>query len=67
MRNCAQIGIDDEIFVDSFAGGGGASTGMEVGLGITVAAAINHDPASDPDAQDEPSVHGALSGVRLGC
>ena len=63
MRNCAQIGIDDEIFVDSFAGGGGASTGMEVGLGITVAAAINHDP----DAQDEPPVHGALSGVRLGC
>ena len=58
MRNCAQIGIDDEIFVDSFAGGGGASTGMEVGLGITVAAAIN---------QDEPPVHGALSGVRLGC
>ena len=46
MRNCAQIGIDDEIFVDSFAGGGGASTGMEVGLGITVAAAINHDPAA---------------------
>ena len=40
MRNCAQIGIDDEIFVDSFAGGGGASTGMEVGLGITVAAAL---------------------------
>ena len=48
MRNCAQIGIDDEIFVDSFAGGGGASTGMEVGLGITVAAAINHDPAGVP-------------------
>ena len=46
MRNCAQIGIDDEIFVDSFAGGGGASTGMEVGLSITVAAAINHDPAA---------------------
>lgn len=43
MRNCAQIGIDDEIFVDSFAGGGGASTGMEVGLGITVAAAIDHN------------------------
>ena len=62
MRNCAQIGIDDEIFVDCFAGGGGASTGMEVGLGITVAAAIN-----DPDAQDEPPVHRALSGVRLGC
>ena len=47
MRNCAQIGIDDEIFVDSFAGGGGASTGMEVGLGITVAAAINHDRSEE--------------------
>lgn len=46
MKNYAQIGINDEIFVDNFAGGGGASTGMEVGLGITVAAAINHDPAA---------------------
>ena len=24
-------------------------------------------PCGDPDAQDEPPVHGALSGVRLGC
>lgn len=46
MKNYAQIGMNDEIFVDNFAGGGGASTGMEIGLGITVAAAINHDPAA---------------------
>ena len=29
----AQIGIMDEIFVDSFAGGGGASTGIELATG----------------------------------
>lgn len=38
--------LDDEIFVDSFAGGGGASTGIETGLGVTVSIAINHDPAA---------------------
>lgn len=41
-----QEGLTDEIFVDNFAGGGGASTGIETGLGVTVAAAINHDPAA---------------------
>ena len=38
--------MNQEIFVDNFAGGGGASTGIEIGLGVTVAAAINHDPAA---------------------
>lgn len=37
---------DDEIIVDLFAGGGGASTGLEMGLGRTVAIAINHNPAA---------------------
>lgn len=41
-----QEDMDQEIFVDNFAGGGGASTGIEIGLGVTVAAAINHDPAA---------------------
>ncbi|WP_281272075.1 DNA cytosine methyltransferase [Paenibacillus flagellatus] len=36
----------DEIFVDSFAGGGGASTGMEKARGRSVEEAINHDPAA---------------------
>ena len=33
-----------EIVVDLFAGGGGASTGIEQALGIPVAVAVNHDP-----------------------
>ena len=35
--------LDGEIIVDSFAGGGGASTGIELALGRIVNAAINHD------------------------
>lgn len=38
--------IDDEINVDLFAGGGGASTGLEMGLGRPVHIAINHNPAA---------------------
>lgn len=38
-----QIDIFDDIFVDSFAGGGGASTGIELALGRPVDIAINHD------------------------
>ena len=34
----------DEIIVDSFAGGGGASTGIEMALGRSPDIAINHDP-----------------------
>lgn len=41
-----QEDMTQEIFVDNFAGGGGASTGIEIGLGVTVAAAIDHDPAA---------------------
>ncbi len=33
-----------EIFVDNFAGGGGASTGIEMAIGRSVDIAINHDP-----------------------
>ena len=39
-----QIDIFDEIIVDNFAGGGGASTGIELATGRTVNVAINHDP-----------------------
>ena len=42
-RNPAQISFTDEIIVDSFAGGGGASTGIEVATGRVVDIAINHD------------------------
>ena len=34
----------NELIVDSFAGGGGASTGIELATGRTVNIAINHDP-----------------------
>lgn len=41
---CAQLNLLDEIIVDSFAGGGGASTGIELATGRVVDIAINHDP-----------------------
>lgn len=34
----------NEIIVDNFAGGGGASTGIEIACGMPVTIAINHDP-----------------------
>lgn len=33
-----------KIIVDNFAGGGGASTGIEIATGRSVDIAINHDP-----------------------
>ena len=33
-----------EMIVDNFAGGGGASTGIELALGVPVDVAINHNP-----------------------
>lgn len=44
MDNRAQTSIFDEIIVDNFAGGGGASTGIELATGRVVSIAINHDP-----------------------
>ena len=47
-----------EIFADNFAGGGGASTGIEIAIGGNVDIAINHDPdaiamhkANHPDSR----------------
>jgi DNA (cytosine-5)-methyltransferase 1 len=41
----ATSGLEDgEIIVDNFAGGGGASTGIEAALGRPIDIAINHDP-----------------------
>lgn len=39
MRKAAK-----DLFVDNFAGGGGASTGIEMAIGRSVDIAINHDP-----------------------
>lgn len=44
MENRSQTSILDEIIVDNFAGGGGASTGIELAAGRVVDIAINHDP-----------------------
>ncbi|MCT8138625.1 DNA cytosine methyltransferase [Anaerobacillus sp. CMMVII] len=41
-----QLDLFREIVVDNFAGGGGASTGIEFATGISVDIAINHDPAA---------------------
>lgn len=43
-RAKAQLDLFDEIIVDNFAGGGGASTGIELAAGRPVTIAINHDP-----------------------
>ena len=40
----AQLSFFDEIIADNFAGGGGASTGIELATGRPVTIAINHDP-----------------------
>lgn len=46
MPKAAQLNLFDEIIVDNFAGGGGASTGIELATGRPVTIAINHDPAA---------------------
>ena len=42
----AKGGAVVELIVDNFAGGGGASTGIELATGRSVDIAINHDPAA---------------------
>lgn len=47
MKNCfdrGQSSLLEEIIVDNFAGGGGASTGIELATGRPVTIAVNHDP-----------------------
>ena len=42
----AQSGLFDDIYIDSFAGGGGASTGIELAIGRPIDIAINHDESA---------------------
>lgn len=42
----AQVDLLTEKILDSFAGGGGTSTGIELATGRIVDFAINHDPAA---------------------
>ncbi|WP_458763636.1 DNA cytosine methyltransferase [Cupriavidus basilensis] len=44
IRDQFLLDIAEEIIVDNFAGGGGASCGIELALGRHVDIAINHDP-----------------------
>ena len=44
MKNKSQTSLLEEIIVDNFAGGGGASTGIELATGRPVTIAVNHDP-----------------------
>ncbi len=47
FRGATQFSLninDDELVIDNFAGGGGASTGIEQAIGRPVDIAINHDP-----------------------
>lgn len=44
MMNKGQTSLFEELITDNFAGGGGASTGIELALGRPVNIAINHDP-----------------------
>ena len=39
-----QLNFLDELIIDNFAGGGGASCGIELATGRPVDIAINHDP-----------------------
>jgi len=42
----SQTNIFDELIIDNFAGGGGASTGIELAIGRPVDIAINHDESA---------------------
>ncbi len=44
MSKQLQLDVHQELIIDNFAGGGGASTGIEMALGRRVDVAINHDP-----------------------
>lgn len=44
IRDQYTLDLNGELIVDNFAGGGGASTGIELALGRHVDIAINHDP-----------------------
>lgn len=43
MTKAIQPGLFEELIIDNFAGGGGASTGIEMALGRAVDIAVNHD------------------------
>lgn len=44
IQNQFTLDVHNELIIDNFAGGGGASTGIEMALGRCVDVAVNHDP-----------------------
>lgn len=44
LSNQLRLDLGHELIIDLFAGGGGASTGIERGIGRPVDIAVNHDP-----------------------
>lgn len=46
LKSRKKFSLWNEIVVDNFAGGGGASTGISIAIGRSVDVAINHDPAA---------------------
>ena len=50
-----------KLFIDSFAGGGGASHGIKQALGFEPDIAINHDKEALEDARGQSSWHEACS------
>lgn len=56
----------NELIIDNFAGGGGASTGIEMAVGHSVDIAINHDPdAIKMHKANHPTVPAALVSANL--
>lgn len=57
-RQQFRLDLADEIFVDEFAGGGGASTGYWLATGRHVDAAVNHNPeACAMHRMNHPQTH----------
>lgn len=51
-----EFNFDNSLIIDNFAGGGGASIGIEMGLNRPIDIAINHDPiALDVHKQNHPN------------
>ena len=55
-----QLNFLDELIIDNFAGGGGASCGIELATGRPVDIAINHN------AQSKSPIPSSLSGKCMG-
>ena len=59
-----RVHLGDEVVADNFAGGGGASSGIELAIGRSPDLAVNHDPeAIAMHAANHPTTHHHLTSV----